>query len=94
MKYQYVAIPKTTYVPKIRKFFVVCLTTRHTLKDFRLKRQYLSLAAERMGPSDRSIITFILTVGVRLRHLPKTNSKNAPEGVRLRSSSLELLNLH
>ena len=72
MKYQYIAIRRTTCVPKMSKSFVVCLSTWRTLKGFRLKRQYLSLAAERLPTSER-FITFPdgnLTAGVWLRRLP------------------------
>ena len=72
MKYQYVAITRTTCVPKMSKPFVVCLSTWRTFKGFRLKRHYLTLAAERLPTSDR-FITFPdgnPTAGVWLRRLP------------------------
>ena len=60
---------KTTSFRKI-KFPVVCLTTWHTLKSFRSKRQYLSLAVEWRVLSERSLIGLILMAGVRSRHVP------------------------
>ena len=69
MKFEYVTITKTC-VPKISKFFVVCLTNSHTLKGFRSKRKYLSLMTERRALNEQGLIALILMAGVILRYLP------------------------
>ena len=59
-KFKYITMTKATCVPKIKRLFEVCLTTRHTLKGFRSKRQYLSFAEERVALSARGLIALIL----------------------------------
>ena len=91
MKFEYVTITKTTCVLKFNKFFLVCLTTRQTLKIFRWRRQYLSLEAERQTLSGRGLVALILMAGVISLWdglLSKKDSKSIPEGVRLGGSSL------
>ena len=66
---EYVTITKTTLIPKLFKFFVVCSSTQQ-LTGFRSKRPYASLGAERLALSDRGLIALILMAGGRLRHLP------------------------
>ena len=87
-KTQYVSKTKKTYVSKINKFLVVCLTIRPTLTGVRSKRQYLTLAAERLVLSNQGLTALIVAAGVRLRHLlleghlSKTDSKSGPKSIR------------